>query len=138
MKQVILFFIFSFLYHGISAQEIKPMVVTTSGATMDQNDVNMSFTIGEITIKTISGANANIGQGFINSATATTAGTFAPKNVFTLYMDTVVGISGQQALVHVKVKNFNKILSAQGSVSFDATGLSFVQTESLLLSPPSV
>ena len=129
MKVVFTFLILIFVYYSLSAQEIKPMVITTSGVTMDQSDVNMSFTIGEITIKTISGTNNNIGQGFINSATASTAGTYVPKNVFTLYMDTVTGNTGQQVEVHIKVRNFHKILSMQGSITFDSSVLSFVQAD---------
>ena len=50
-------------------------------------------------------------------------------NVFTLYIDTVIGVSGQQAVVTVRVKNFTQMLSAQTTLQFNPAVLSFVQAE---------
>lgn len=55
-------------------------------------------------------------------------------NAFTLFMDTVTGNTGQQVDVHVRVLNFTKMLSAQGTISFDTSALTFVQTENYGLS----
>lgn len=44
-----------------------------------------------------------------------------PASALTLYLDTVSGGSGQPATVHVKVRNFKKIISAQGSIQFNTS-----------------
>jgi hypothetical protein len=57
---------------NIYGQQITPQVVTAVGATLNQGDNQLTFTIGEIAVKSISDNNNSIGQGFINSAATTT------------------------------------------------------------------
>ena len=52
-----------------------------------------------------------------------------PSNPFTLYMDTVSGINGQQALVHVRAKNFSNMLSAQFTLQFNPAVINYASYE---------
>jgi len=51
----------------ITVQALPPQVIATSGATINQSNAKLSFTVGEIVVKTISSGSNSIGQGFINS-----------------------------------------------------------------------
>ncbi len=64
-----------------------------------------------------------------SGASTTVSVTASGGNILTLYMDTVTGITGQQVVVTVRVKNFSQILSAQTSLQFNPAVLSFVQAE---------
>jgi DNA-binding beta-propeller fold protein YncE len=46
-------------------------------------------------------------------------------NLLTLYMDTVIGSNGQQVIIPVKVKNFKKMATAQGTIQFHQSVLSY-------------
>ena len=46
-------------------------------------------------------------------------------NVLTFYADTTQANSGSQVVINLKVKNFTSIISAQGSLQFDPSVLSF-------------
>ena len=72
MKTTIIFSLCFFTSNFIQAQEVKPQVVCTSGATMSQGNSKVSFTVGEIVVKTITDGNNSIGQGFTNSAAGST------------------------------------------------------------------
>jgi hypothetical protein len=45
------------------------------------------------------------------------------------YMDTVTGITGQQAIVHVRVRNFNMLTTGQGTILYDSAVISFADAE---------
>jgi len=47
----------------------------------------------------------------------------------TLYIDTVADIQGAQVVVNVIANGFTNLISAQGTIQFDATKISFVQVE---------
>lgn len=47
-------------------------------------------------------------------------------NVLTLYMDTVPGINGQETLVNMRVRNFTNMLSAQFTLQFDPSVVSYL------------
>jgi hypothetical protein len=52
-------------------------------------------------------------------------GSTVNPNEFTLYLDTIPGINGQQVLMPIRVKNFNNMLSAQFSLQFDPSVISY-------------
>jgi hypothetical protein len=56
----------------VIGQTISPQVVTTTGATMANGITTINFTVGEITVSTLSDGNNTIGQGFTSSSTHTT------------------------------------------------------------------
>jgi hypothetical protein len=107
-----------------------------SGATYQWNGPN-GFTS---TSRTPSIPNATLTNSGTYSVTITVNGcTSAPASLnvtvssvvqtITLYVDTTSGISGSEVVAKVRVRNFNKILSAQGTVNFNATQLQFLNTE---------
>ncbi|HOY42314.1 MAG TPA: T9SS type A sorting domain-containing protein [Chitinophagales bacterium] len=70
MKQFIPYLIIiCFATNAIQAQNVKSSAVTTSGASMNQSNAKISFTVGEIVVKTITDGNNSIGQGVVNSST---------------------------------------------------------------------
>ena len=69
MKQFIPYLIIICLATNvIQAQNIKSSVVTTSGASMNQSNTKISFTVGEIVVKTVTDGTNSIGQGVVNSS----------------------------------------------------------------------
>jgi tricorn protease-like protein len=62
---IVLFF---FAFNLIHAQNIKSQAVTSSGAIMNQSNSKISFTVGEIVVKTITDGTNSIGQGVVNSS----------------------------------------------------------------------
>ena len=51
------------------AQSIKSYSITSSGASMSQNGGKISFSVGEIVVKTMTDGTNSIGQGIINTTT---------------------------------------------------------------------
>lgn len=51
------------------------------------------------------------------------------SNILNLYMDTVTGITGQQVIIPIMVKNFVGIESIQGSITWDSSKISLVHAE---------
>ena len=62
-----LFCILSFSI-ALNAQQISPQSITSSGATFIANGSEIIYTVGEITVKTLSDGNVNIGQGTISGS----------------------------------------------------------------------
>ncbi len=52
-----------------------------------------------------------------------------PVGSFVLFMDTVTAVAGQQAVVHVRTRDFTMMLSAQGTIGFDTSELQFTDVE---------
>jgi hypothetical protein len=71
MKNVLIL-IFVLMYNNSYTQQISPDAVTSSGASMSQSNGSVSFTVGEITVKTITDGTYTISQGFTNTAAQTT------------------------------------------------------------------
>jgi hypothetical protein len=57
-----------FSLFSLQAQQIRPQAVTTSGATFKNGNSQVTFTVGEITVKTITDGNFSIGQGTISGS----------------------------------------------------------------------
>ena len=51
------------------AQNVKSSAVTSSGATMNQSNAKISFTVGEIVVETITDGTNSLGSGVVNSST---------------------------------------------------------------------
>ena len=69
MKQILAIVYFLIVYQFGHSQTPKPAVVTTSGAVLKQGSINLDFTVGELTVKSLSDSNiTSIGQGFISSS----------------------------------------------------------------------
>lgn len=73
--------IFSFLISmffyltALQAQQIRPQAVTSSGATLKNGNSQVTFTVGEITVKTITDGNFSIGQGTISGSSGANVST---------------------------------------------------------------
>jgi hypothetical protein len=115
---------------------ISLTAASVSGATYQWTGPNGFTSIS----RTPSIPNATVTNSGIYSVTITVNGcTSAPASLnvtvnpvvqtITLYLDTTSGISGSEVVAKVRVRNFNKILSAQGTVNFNATQLQFLNTE---------
>ena len=50
-------------------------------------------------------------------------------STFTLYMDTVIGNNGQTATIHVRVRHFTKIVSAQGTIQFNPAVVTYASVQ---------
>ncbi len=72
MLQQYLFLICFLFSYTVSAQQIKPQVICSSGSPANQSNTKLSYTVGEITVKNISNGNHSIGQGFSHAAIADT------------------------------------------------------------------
>ena len=57
--------------------------------------------------------------------------TGAQQNNLTLFADSLSGLSGSQVIMPIKVKQFNQIVSAQGTISFNQNIASFVGIEQI-------
>lgn len=64
-----LLILFYISFNHLQAQNVKSSVITTSGASMNQSNAKISFTVGEIVVKTITDGTNSIGQGVVNSST---------------------------------------------------------------------
>ncbi len=88
MKQFIPYFIIiCFATNVIQAQNIKSSAVTASGASMNQSNAKISFTVGEIVVKTITDGTNSIGQGVINSSTSNIVTSIRETDVTKLKMN---------------------------------------------------
>jgi hypothetical protein len=70
MKQIPSLITVIFCAVTLQAQQIRPQAVTTSGATLKNGNSEVTFTVGEITVKTITDGNFSIGQGIISGSSA--------------------------------------------------------------------
>ncbi|MBK9329798.1 MAG: T9SS type A sorting domain-containing protein [Sphingobacteriales bacterium] len=106
------------VYNVIHAQNIKSSAVTTSGATMNQSNAKLSFTVGEIVVKTITDGNNSIGQGFINSSTSNVITAIKEPDLSKLQMKVYPNPSSD--LIYVDISD-SKVSDIQLSV-YDITG----------------
>jgi hypothetical protein len=69
-KKIVLFGVASLMGVITYAQSITPQSVNSVGAKMSQSNSSLSFTVGELVVKSQTDANGNtLGSGFTNSAT---------------------------------------------------------------------
>lgn len=68
MRRLVLLIYATLSYLAINAQQIGPQAVTTSGATLKSGNSQVTFTVGEITVKTITDGNFTIGQGTVSGS----------------------------------------------------------------------
>jgi len=61
-----------FCCYQSQSQQLSPQVVSSVGATMNQTNAKLSFTVGEIVVTKTASDSVYLGQGFINSATTST------------------------------------------------------------------
>ena len=54
-----------------------------------------------------------------------------PQNNLTLFADSLTGLSGSQVIMPIRVKQFNQMISAQGTVIFNQNIASFVSIEQI-------
>lgn len=54
------------------SQDIRPSSILTSGTSLNQNGIKLSYTVGDISVKGLSNGNSNLGQGFTSSAVQST------------------------------------------------------------------
>ena len=72
MKNYLVLLVFFILNIGIcSAQTLERFVVSTGGDFQNSANGSLSFTVGEISVKTLSGSNSILTQGFQQSDTST-------------------------------------------------------------------
>lgn len=71
-KNLFLLIVLSSVKSFLFSQDISPSTVITSGYTGSAASAKVSFTVGEITVKSISNGNINLGQGFTSSAVQST------------------------------------------------------------------
>jgi len=69
-KKLILYTTFLLCFISLKAQQIRPQAITASGATLTNGNSKVTFTVGEITVKTITDGNFSIGQGVISGSSA--------------------------------------------------------------------
>ena len=54
------------------AQSVNPSSLNVSGKTAFQNNIKLSYTVGDITVKSINNSNIYLGQGFTSNAVQST------------------------------------------------------------------
>lgn len=119
MKSIITFLLFLFFkFSFILAQEIKPQIVSTAGATMNQSNAKLSFTVGEIVVKTVTNGTNSIGQGFTNSTTNNIITAIKEPKASLLQMKVYPNPASD--LIYVDISD-NKVPNIQLSV-YDITG----------------
>ncbi len=118
MKYIISVIILMLVAYYRTVLAAPPQAITTSGATMNQSNAKLSFTVGEIVVKTVSSGSNNIGQGFINSSTSNTVTAIKEPTSTSLQMKVYPNPASD--LVYVDISD-SKVLTIQVSV-YDITG----------------
>ena len=97
-----------FCCYQSQSQQLSPQVVSSVGATMNQTNAKLSFTVGEIVVTKTASDSVYLGQGFINSATTSTHVT-AIKEPSAELINIKVYPNPASLVVHVENKNVESI-----------------------------
>jgi len=118
MKNTLIIFLLNFLPIFNYAQNVKSSAVTSSGSSMNQSNAKISFTVGEIVVKTITDGTNSIGQGVVNSSTSNIITAIRETDITKIKMNVYPNPAGD--LVYIDIFE-SKVATIQLSI-YDISG----------------